>query len=456
MRWKFFGLTALLFLLGGCAASRYSTAEKHLENKQYEKAIRQYLKLLDPHMKDGRRFIYYDREAISGIGMTYWHMQRFETGARILRAVVNKDPDFGKARFYLGLCYEGMNQEEEALNIYKNYYLVPITDPYRKVLVGRKDYFVRRKIAREIQAALQAERDLQVSEMSEDRVAVLYFLSLSDDPQWTPLQKGLAEMMITDLSQVSQLDVVERLRLQYLMEEMQMGVTGFMNEENTPRVGKLLGAGTMIKGSYMVMPDLRMTMDAAIFQVGKIAAPSSSDLEGDLARLFRMEKELVFRVLDHYGIELTPKEREKILEIPTKDMMAFLYYCRGLDAMDRYDFDTAQENFEKAVRMDPNFTRARDWVTSSTLWDATHKSNFVRVRHEVAQLIQAAPRGGLILTAEAPPLVTPWNRLVWMGRFQDTYFLPGNESREAFSEADLGGALVLPELLGDPPLPPQR
>ena len=458
MKMKMLGIIGLLLLFGGCAASRYSTAEKYLEKKQYDQAIRAYLRLLDPHMRSGKRFIYYDREAITGIGLVYWHMHRFETAARILDTVVEKEPDFGKSLFYLGMSYEGMGREEDALKVYRKYPSVSSNDPYRKVLIGRMDYFVRREIAREIQAAIKNEEGLSTVQPSEKSVAVLYFLSLSNDPQWKPLQKGLADMMITDLSQIEDLHVIERLRLQYLMEELNLSVTGLIDENTAPRAGKLMSAGTLIKGSYMVMPDMRLTLDANIFRIGMISAPIHSNYEGNLAHLFRMEKELVLKILDQFDIELTPEQRRLILRIPTENMMAFLNYCRGLDAMDRYDFNAAQDYFEKAVRLDPNFVEARDLITTASLWDATHKVNYVRVRQEVAQLIKTVPGRVVLQAGEQQPLVTTWNRLLRMGRFQNAGFLPGNDSREAFQEADANGSLVLPEELGigGPPLPPGR
>ena len=452
MKLKMFGVFLLLLVLGGCTISKYKPAKKYLERREYNKAIRTYLRLLDPHLRDGKRYIYYDREAVTGIGVVYWHMRRYQTAVKILRMVVDKDPSFGMAFFHLGMSLEALGRGDEAVQIYRKYPRIPNYDPYRQVLRGRLDWFVRKKIEREIQLAFQNEAQLNIADLPEKSIAVLYFLSLSEDPQWEPLKKGLAEILITDLSQVEELKVVERLRLNHLMEELQLCTTGLMDERTAPRWGKFLGARTLLKGSYMVMPDLNMTLDANIYEVDKTFLPTTSNFEGDLSRLFRMEKELVLRILDYYGVELTPQQRERILKIPTENMMAFMDYCLGLDAMDRGDFGEAQHYFQQAVKLDANFQLAKNQLISKKIWEATHIQNLVRVNYEVAQLIKTTPKGEVQMVPSPPDLVSTWNRLQWMGVHQSAGFLPGNDSRESFLEAEAGSSLV-PKPLGEPPRP---
>ncbi len=454
MRAKILGVCMFVLLMGGCTTSRLGKAEKLLEQKEYVQAIRTYLRMLDPHLRDGKRYIYYDREVIVGISNVYWNMQRYEMAIKILNMVVEKEPTYGKALFHLGLCYEGLGMEEDAIDVYHRYPYLSASDPYRQVLRGRLDWNIRRKVAREIQYALQNESQLDIDYFPENSVAVLYFLSVSDDPQWIPLQKGLAEMIITDLSQVEELTVIERLRLSKLMEELRLSASGLIEEDTAPRLGKLMGARYMVKGSYMVMEDLRMTLDTGIYESDKIYLPTSANFEGNLTRLFQIEKEIVLRILDYFGIELTPLQRERILRIPTQDMVAFISYCRGLDALDRDNFKLAREFFMEAVRLDNNFEMAKDYLMTDQVWNATHSQNLVRVYREVAQIIEEAPQGQAEVVYTPPEaLVSTWYRLQWMGRYQNAGFLPGGETRKSFQEAEFYGAPVLPRRIGEPPAP---
>src|SRR5688572_24780539 len=62
----------------------------------------------------------------------------------------------------------------------------------------------------------------QASAAERVTVAVLYFDNNSADPQYDVLQKGLADMLVTDLSQVESLQVVEREKLQQLVDELKL------------------------------------------------------------------------------------------------------------------------------------------------------------------------------------------------------------------------------------------
>jgi tetratricopeptide (TPR) repeat protein len=450
------GLAVVLVagLVTGCAVSPYRPAEKSLERKEYNQAIRTYLKLLDPHMRDGKRLVYYEREGITGIGAVYWHMQRFETAAKILKMVVEKDPSYGKAILYLGMAYEGLGSETEAIKAYRRYDQLPPDDMFRQVLAGRLDWLVRIKIAREIEAALKQEAQLDPTLFPEKSVAVLSFLSLSENRDWEPLQKGLAEMVITDLAQVRELTVVERLKVDQLMTELRMSSAGLADEANSARFSKLVGARSLVKGSYLVMNDMKMTLDAGIFQAVNPAQPTNFNFDGNMARVFQMEKELVLSIINYFGITLSPQEREKLLKVPTENIDAFMNYCKGLDALDRNDFKGATRFFQQALGIDSHFDLARDRLVVPEIWEVTHSQNLYRMSYEVAQWIKVSPRGKAQVAYKPPAeMVSTFNRLQLMGRGQNAGFLPGSDSRKSFDEATGNGIQLLPELLGEPPGP---
>jgi tetratricopeptide (TPR) repeat protein len=446
-----------IILIAGCSTNRYRTAEDHLKRREYNQAIRAYLQLLQPHKKGGKRYIYFDKEAVTGVGVVYWHMQNYRVSTKILHTVWEKDPSYGKALFYLGLSLEGLGREDQAIKAYKKYVSVLPADSYREVLVGRLDWLVRRQIAREIQLVLKSESQLNVNEFPERSIAVLSFLSLSEDPQWEPLRIGLAEMIITDLSQIEELTVIERLRLNMLMDEIRLSSSSLVDKKSAPRVGRLLGARYMIKGSYMVTPDLKMTLDADIFKIDEAFIPNTMDFEGNLSSLFKMEKELVLRILDYFKISLTAEDRKRILTIPTENMLAFMNYCWGLSAEDRGNYKKAREHYERALKYDANFQIARDRLIPEESWDATHNQNLVRVDQLVTKYVDEKNRWSDKMAARPDEaLLTTRSRLQRMGGFQNLGFLPGNDTRESYFEAYTNGAPILPEVLGEPPPPPSR
>ena len=54
-------------------------------------------------------------------------------------------------------------------------------------------------------------------------VAISYFDNTSGSEQYNHLSKGLADMLITDLSNVKSLKIVEREKLESLLKEIDLG-----------------------------------------------------------------------------------------------------------------------------------------------------------------------------------------------------------------------------------------
>lgn len=55
-------------------------------------------------------------------------------------------------------------------------------------------------------------------------LAVLYFDNHTGDARWAPLQKGLADMMVTDLAGTPGLTVAERAHLRAAVQQMARAV----------------------------------------------------------------------------------------------------------------------------------------------------------------------------------------------------------------------------------------
>jgi TolB-like protein len=202
--------------------------------------------------------------------------------------------------------------------------------------------------------------------LPENSVAVLNFRNLGGNPGFDPLAKGLADMVITDLSQVKTLTVIERSRMQVLLEEMGLGQTGLVEEQTAPRVGQLLGVKKVLQGGFLDLAGGGLRLDANLSDVTEKISQPLAAISGEIARFFRLEKNLVFKVIDELGLTLTDAEERAILTIPTENLLAFLAYSRGLDARDRGDFAKAREEFQQAVKIDPQFAAAKTQLEETT------------------------------------------------------------------------------------------
>jgi TolB-like protein len=85
-------------------------------------------------------------------------------------------------------------------------------------------------------------------------IGVLYFDYAGKNAELRPLSKGLAQMLISDLAAVDTVRVVERERLQAVLDEQKLGESwkksGKIDSRTAARIGKLLGARYLVLGTY--------------------------------------------------------------------------------------------------------------------------------------------------------------------------------------------------------------
>lgn len=134
--------------------------------------------------------------------------------------------------------------------------------------------------------ALEEEKALRPIE-ARNTVAVLYFENKTGDPEFDPLQKGLTLMLITDLYAVKGLQVVERAKLQALVEEMGLGTSSLVQPVSAPRLGRILGArwiigGEITKGSIRIQSN--------VLDVGEQKILGQPMTRGEMADLFRKRR----------------------------------------------------------------------------------------------------------------------------------------------------------------------
>jgi TolB-like protein len=124
------------------------------------------------------------------------------------------------------------------------------------------------------------------------RIAILYFDNGSDNAELSRLRKGLADMLISDLSKIKMLNVIERARLEEILKEQKLNNSKEFDASTATKVGKLLGVQYILTGAFFDLMG-SMRMDARIIDVetGKII--KSEGIDGQTNTFFDLEKKLV-------------------------------------------------------------------------------------------------------------------------------------------------------------------
>jgi tetratricopeptide (TPR) repeat protein len=340
-----------LSLFVGCASTHYARGHKALEQANYEQALSE---LRSAVVED-----YRNSDAIRDIGIALHHKGKSAMAQKFIRLALSRHPKDFLAQYYLGLTYEALGQTEKAVESYRTYTEISPLNKLRGVVENRLLVLLQKQMEEQTRAMLQMEQDIQVSAIPDQSVAVLYFVNSSADQELEPLQKGLTEMLITDLSHVKSLTVVERARLQQLMEEMGLGMSGLVREDTAPRMGKLLGAAQVVQGTFTGLENQTVRIDAALANIKNVQRNDAAKVSGSLLEFYQLEKNLAFDVIDAMGITLSSEEKAAIQKIPTKNLLAFMAFCRGLEQMDQHNWEAAGQEFAAALKQDPGFQMAR-------------------------------------------------------------------------------------------------
>lgn len=346
-----------IFLYSCAPATYYSRGHAFLEVGDYPQATQQFKLAI---AEDYRNI-----DAIRDMGVAVYHTGKLNLAQSFLKLALTRIPNDPMANYYLGIVYEEKGMLDDAIKQYSKYTEISPFNDLRRTVEGRLLVLVRRQMAEQIKALLAQDQAMDVSQMAPNSIAVLYFTNLTQNPDWTPLQKGLTDMIITDLSQTKSITVVERARMQMLLDEMGLGMSGLVKESTAPRMGKLLGIARVVQGAFAGADADDVHIDASLADMRSGINVQVEKIAGSLQEFYQLEKDLTFNIIEAMGVKLTSEEKESIQKVPTKNLLAFMAYCRGLDYEDKREFDLAQNEFKAAVNIDPGFARAQTGLDRS-------------------------------------------------------------------------------------------
>lgn len=298
-----------------------------------------------------------DAAIARSLGIALYKAGRFDSARTHLDAAVKMAPRDGAAALYLGLTAEQQKDIPAAKAAYQGYIRYGRTSRIRRQLEARHAALTRQELADAAKAAVSQEQQLAGTQGSPRVVAVMPLRFVGSDSTLQPLERGFAELLTTDLSRSSQLTVVERARLQALLDEMQLQQSGATDAATNVRAGKIIQAGRIVSGQIM-QNEQRLRVDAAIVNTTTSQAAGGAANENTLEQLLEIEKSIVLQLFDSLGVVLTTAERNAIEQRPTRSMQAFLAYSQGLQLEDQGRFADAAARYQEAARIDPAFLQA--------------------------------------------------------------------------------------------------
>lgn len=200
---------------------------------------------------------------------------------------------------------------------------------------------------------IQNEKTLAIA-TDEKSLVILYFNNMTGRKELAPLEKGMTLMLLTDLSKVPGLQLVERIKLQALAEELKLGTSGLVDQATAPRIGRLVGARSIIGGDFLGKDKRIFDTQSRLLDVEASTITGQFSESGVLEDILETEKKLVFSIIEKLKITLKPEVAVALRKPCSTNLKALDALFRGVDASDRGDYQRAGDLYQEALAADPD------------------------------------------------------------------------------------------------------
>ncbi len=183
-------------------------------------------------------------------------------------------------------------------------------------------------------------------------IAVLPFENLSDEKENAYFADGIQDDVLTNLSKVGDLKVISRTSV--------MPYRG--KASNVREIGKALGVGAILEGSVRRIGN-RVRVNVQLINAENDEHMWAEDYDRDLTDVFAIQTDLAQQIVRELQAKLSPIEKAQIERRPTENGEAYLAFMQGHETFYRPDkfrsnTEKAEQLFEKATKLDPNFAGA--------------------------------------------------------------------------------------------------
>lgn len=153
--------------------------------------------------------------------------------------------------YYLGLATLELQDTEAAL---ANLQQFVRDDPAAATEKGAQQLvtmLLTNQLQEEVKNAVQREKEISALPPEPGTIAIHPFVNRKD-PAYAALSKGIAAMVISDLSKVPGIKVLERQKVQKLVDELKLSESGLVDETEALRSGRMMRAERVVVGSFGV------------------------------------------------------------------------------------------------------------------------------------------------------------------------------------------------------------
>src|SRR6266568_3904540 len=194
-------------------------------------------------------------------------------------------------------------------------------------------------------------------------IAVLPFENLSGDPDNAYFADGIQDDILTNLSKIGDLKVISRTSV--------MSYRG-SGTRNARDIGKALGVATLVEGSVRRIGN-RVRVNVQLINASTDEHIWAEDYDRDLTDVFVIQTDLAQKIATSLQAKLSKSEKARIDRMPTQNPDAYLLFIQAHDYANRPDMFReasfkAEQLFEQAIKLDPNFAAAFAGLSKVESW----------------------------------------------------------------------------------------
>lgn len=187
--------------------------------------------------------------------------------------------------------------------------------------------------------------------VTDRSIAVLPFADLSPAGDHAYFGDGIAEELLNTLARVRDLRVAGRTSSFYFRDR----------GENLRVIGEMLGVAYVLEGSVRKSAE-RVRITAQLVSTRDGYYLWSETYDGELKEIFDLQERIARAIISALAVVLNGEPRERIVEVATENTEAYSLFLQATAIFNRRDRDRmihASELLQEALRLDPEFTRAR-------------------------------------------------------------------------------------------------
>ena len=219
----------------------------------------------------------------------------------------------GMSLFYLGENQAAQKMYQEALKTDPRY-----SEALRELALTRKDV------------------------SKADTLAILPFQNATGQAKFDWLAVGVAESLTTDLKKATGIFLVERMKIEAALKEMKLGRA--LGIEDAAQIGKQVGAGVVLIGSYQMLGD-QIRVDSRMVEVESGQILMSEKALGTVDTIFKVEEDLAIKIADTLKVKLSPEEMALIKQKP--DLESFKRYIQAHSVLQIRESTPAEKEGKK-------------------------------------------------------------------------------------------------------------